>query len=181
MALEAQRVAQLLVAAPAESLDPLAPPAMLNDPTAAPALVVWRDLAPTLSVTGRLGKLDRLMFAGFCYWAALFAKASDDLARNGRSRLVRTVSGDKMPRRNPAVDDQREAWSRMVEMSAKFGLTPMDRAAVAKAAKGLDLDDDDELPFGGQRKPVEPAASGVVADGWADLIGPAPGAEAKAN
>jgi P27 family predicted phage terminase small subunit len=123
---EAEKLAALISAAPAESGDRLAPPTLLTDPRCAGALTVWREYAPKLAKLNLFTELDRHTFSIFCVYAAEFAAAQLDIMSNGYSTLVKTISGDKMPRINPSVKRRDRAQAIVLEMSTRFGLTPVD-------------------------------------------------------
>lgn len=163
---EAQRLAGLLAAAPAEGAGPLAPPAYIADPRLAPALTVWRELAPQLIASGRLQSLDRDMFAALCYWRAEWITAVDDILVNGYSFMGKAVAGGARPWTNPAVERRDTAWDQIVQLSAKFGLTPLDRIALNRGANDGLLADPD-LFSAGKPKPAEEA---IAPDSWAPLL-----------
>lgn len=172
---EAQRLAALLSAAPPETEGSLAPPAFIADPRLAPAAAVWRELVPQLEKSGRLHRLDRDMFAALCYWRAEWIAAVDDILTNGYSFMGKAVAGGSRPWTNPAVERRDTAWGEMMSLSAKFGLTPLDRLALGKGQRDGFLDDPDL--FGTPRKVAAAAASEapVPTDKWSSLLdGPAP-------
>ncbi len=162
---EADRLAALLSAAPPESDEPLSPPAFIKDRRLAPALAMWRELAKTLIATGRLGALDRFAFAMLCYWHGEWIKATDDILERGASFMVPATSGGERPWRNPSVDRQTLANDQIMTLSAKFGLTPLDRIALNKGRQYQS--DDDELPL--RHKPA-PQAEVEVPDDWAKRL-----------
>lgn len=127
----AEAMAKMLGTAPGRENDPLAPPVFL-DQRFAPALAVWNDYAPRLADRNLLDPLDRHTFALFCVWLGEFVTANEDIARNGYSRLVKTVSGDKMPRENHAVARRDTAMKYVLDLSKRFGLTPLDRYALIR-------------------------------------------------
>ncbi|MGO1079943.1 P27 family phage terminase small subunit [Inquilinus sp. CA228] len=129
---EAERLAALLAAAPAEAGDPLAPPAYLDNPLLAPAMTVWRDYAPQLARVNLLARTDRHSFALLCVYTGEWIAAHEDILANGYSVLVKTVSGDKMPRPNPSVERRDTAMTWVMKLSEKFGLTPLDRYRLFK-------------------------------------------------
>jgi phage terminase small subunit len=130
--LEAQRVAELLGAAPAEG-DAVAPPAILADgPLAAAAIAVWRDLAPKLSATHRLQAQHRPVFAMFCVYFAEWVLANEEVARHGHTQRVKTVAGGHMERMRPAVVVRDRAFQMVMGLSVRFGLTPSDEYSLFK-------------------------------------------------
>jgi P27 family predicted phage terminase small subunit len=170
---EAQKLAALLAAAPAESGDRLAPPALLADPRLAAALAVWREYTPRLARLNLFGKLDRHTFAIFCVYCAEFAAAQQDIMDNGYSRLVMTLSGDRMPRVNPSVDRRDTAQKIILEMAHRFGLTPLDQYALIRHQAGSGV------PAGGLFTAAPAPAGQATLDNdligsLADLDSPAP-------
>jgi P27 family predicted phage terminase small subunit len=126
---EAERLAKLLADAPA---DPVGAPSLLADARMAPALQVWKDYAPQLRNNNLLDATDRHTFAVFCVFMADFAAANEEILLKGYSVNVKTVSGDKMPRDNPAVSRREIAVKFILELSKRFGLTPLDRYQLMK-------------------------------------------------
>lgn len=137
---EAERLARLLAEAPAASDGRLAPPAFIADPRLAPALRFWKEHAPQLEALGTLEAIDRFTFAMFCVYVAEFIAAEDDILTKGYSVLVKTVSGDRMPRENPSVDRRDLAAKMILEMSRMFGLSKVDRLNISKLARGTALE-----------------------------------------
>lgn len=130
---EAERQATLL-AMPRESDETAdAPPAYLTDLRMAPAMAVWREYAPRLDKLHLLARLDRHTFALFCVYAAEFVVANEDILVKGYSVMVKTISGDKMPRENPSVGRRDHAAQMVLNLSSKFGLTPDDRNKLLRA------------------------------------------------
>jgi phage terminase small subunit len=138
---EAQRLADLLAAAPARPNDPASPPQFITDPRLKGALAVWEDHAPRLMRINLLDADYRHTFAMFCVYMADFVAANDEILRKGYSVNVRTVSGSMMPRENPSVSRRDVAADYILKLSAKFGLTPLDRYGLMK--------DQASLPAGG--------------------------------
>lgn len=129
---EAERLAALLAAAPADAGDPLAPPAFLDNQLLAPALSVWRDYAPRLVKVNLLEATDRYFFALLCVYTGEWLAAHEDILANGYSRMVKTVSGDRMPRESPSVGRRDIAMTWLMKLSPKFGMTPLDRFQLFK-------------------------------------------------
>lgn len=129
---EAERLAGLLAAAPAAGGDPLAPPSFLDNKLLAPALAVWRDYAPRLANNNLLERVDRYHFALFCVYMGEWLMAHEDILASGYSRMVKTVSGDLMPRESPSVGRRDIAMTWIMKLSPKFGLTPLDRFQLFK-------------------------------------------------
>lgn len=148
---EAERLAGLLVAArkdtPSESK-----PGFLADRRLAGASAMWDDYAPRLDRLHLLSQLDLHLFAMFCLYAAEFVAANDDVLTKGYSVLVKTISGDKMPRENPSVARRDFAAKMTLDLSSKFGLSPQDRHRLL--ASGA-MHFDDETLFGRAMPKVE--------------------------
>jgi phage terminase small subunit len=137
---EAQRLARLLTDAPPAFAGALAPPAFIADPRLAAAHRFWVDHAEQLRQLGTLENLDRMTFAMFCVYVADFIAAEDDILAKGYSVMVKTVSGDLMPRENPSVGRRDHAAKMVLEMSRLFGLSKIDRLNISKLARGTDLE-----------------------------------------
>lgn len=131
---EANRLAKLIASAPIEHGN-LAAPGLISDPRLAPALAFWREVVPLLEARHVLDSADRFQLAMLSYWWCEFVLASDDIMRRGYAVMVKTVSGDKMPRISKSVSRRGEAFDNIAELSTKFGLTPLDRYALHRAAK----------------------------------------------
>jgi len=123
---EAEAMAQLMVAPEHAATDPLAPPQFLDD-RFAPALAAWKEYAPLLAERKALDRMFRHTFALFCVWLGELVIANEDIAKNGYSKLVKTVSGDRMPRKNHSVERRDEAMKWVMQLSERFGFTPLDR------------------------------------------------------
>lgn len=152
---QADRLAKLLGDAPASSQDYLAPPALISDPRLKAAATVWAEYAPRLYELHLLARLDRHTFALFCIYVAEFAAANDDILDKGYSVAVKTVSGDKMLRKNPSVDRRDHAANMVMHLSEKFGLTPADRS---KLIRDQAMRFDENTLFGATRAPPPAAA-----------------------
>ena len=164
----AERLANMLASAPSEGDGTLAAPAFIHDERLKPALIVWRELAPHLERSGRLHAIDRDMFAALCYWRAEWIAGVDDIAVNGYAIMGKSTTGAPRPWTNPSVDRRDTAWAQMVALSAKFGLTPLDRIALNRASKTGDLDDAD-LFDGTAKKEPKHSEDTVVPGKWDDL------------
>lgn len=127
---EAERIAGLLANTPGETDDILSPPSFLNDPLVAPALKVWRDYAPELRRTHRLGALHRLHFAMFCVYMGDWITASEDIRRNGPWQNVETIAGGVMERTRPVVAWREICFRNAQDLSKDFGLTPREEYAL---------------------------------------------------
>jgi P27 family predicted phage terminase small subunit len=124
---DADKLAALVATSPIDGEAMPAPPALLRDPRLKPALAVWRELAPILAQRKVFEDTDRFQLALLCFWFAEFIVSANDILDRGYSVRVKTVSGDYMPRRNPAAGRRDHACEKISELSARFGLTPLDR------------------------------------------------------
>jgi P27 family predicted phage terminase small subunit len=164
--IEAERFAQMLSDAPKEGDDYLAPPRFIDDPRLAHAVTVWKEYAPRLDRMNLLARTDRHLFALFCVYVAEFVQANDDVLKRGYSVMVPTIAKDangkpgKMPRENPSVGRRDHAAEMMIELSVKFGLTPMDRAKLIRESA---VRFDEETLFGRRRESAPIAADAEVA------------------
>lgn len=152
---EAERQAALL--ALPRSDNAAEAPTYLTDPRLAPALAVWSEYAPRLDKLHLLAQLDRHTFGLFCIYAAEFVVANEDILAKGYSVMVKTISGDKMPRENPSVGRRDHAAKMVVAMSERFGLTPADRNRLLRDSA---MRFDDETLFGrALPQPEKPVAA----------------------
>lgn len=163
---ESERIAGLMAAAPTANGDPLAPPAFLDE-RFAPALAIWREYAPKLAETNRLGDMHRHTFALFCVYMGEWVAANEEIAVKGPSQRIKNVSGSYREVDRPAVARRATAFAAVMELSEHFGFTPHDEYALMKdqvAVGQLGL-------FGGHTKPAAGAtpqpelpAAGMPAD-----------------
>lgn len=166
--IEAETIAWLLKPRPEGSAD--LPPA-LQDELYAPAALIWRQLAPELRRTHRLPAESEHLLVMACIYAQEWYAATHDLHANGFAQNVKTVAGGMMERRRPKNFDRQQAYSNLVELSAKFGLTPVDmynlfrgQANAAMSNPGL---------FGDDRQPANPSPSSASAPAATEGEGPA--------
>lgn len=147
---DAARIAQLL----APVIGPIAElPAMLQEVRFAPAAALWKRLAPELRSTHRLPKESEFIFVQLCVYAQEWMTTTQDLHANGFTQSVETVKGGKMERRRPTTLDRQQAFSNVMDLSGRFGLTPhdlyslfKDQAAAAVRNPGLFGDQRQEQP-----------------------------------
>lgn len=133
---ESERIAKLLATAPVENSQPVAPPVFLKDARIKHALVIWKEYAGKLSRLNLLEETDRYVFAVFCVYMGEFVAANDEILKKGYSVMVKTISKDLMPRENPAVWRRDLAVKVIMELSKRFGLTPLDRFALVRDQAG---------------------------------------------
>jgi len=84
----------------------------------AAAKVEWRRIVPELRAVGLVTRLDRAGLSAYCLAWAELQEATQILGREGRI-LVSKV--------HPAVKLQRDAFTRLKQFLAEFGLTPASR------------------------------------------------------
>jgi P27 family predicted phage terminase small subunit len=149
---DAEKLAALIAASPIEGEAIPAPPAFIRDLRLKPALTMWRELAPLLAQRKVLEDSDRYQLALLCFWYAEFIVAADDVLRRGYSVRVKTVSGDFMPRKNPAAGRRDHAVEKISELSARFGLTPLDRFRLERWRSGQASDETDDLFASGEEQ-----------------------------
>lgn len=167
---KAERLARSLADAPVLDGSPaLTPPAFIADPRLAPALRFWGDMSPHLVKIGTLQHVDRFAFAMLCVYAADFVEAQDDILAKGYSVMVKTISGDRMPRENPSVWRRDFAAKMVLDMSKAFGLTKLDRMNLTRAENRSALSPlfPHEPPDADAPKPADPGG-----DLWRGLLRP---------
>lgn len=174
---EAERLAGLLVSVRSQTPSE-GKPGYLLDARLKPASAMWDDYAPRLDRLDLLSQLDLHLFGMFCIYAAEFVAANEDVLVKGYSVLVKTISGDKMPRENPSVARRDYAAKMTLDLSSKFGLSPQDRHRLLAAGA---MHFDDETLFGRVVQRTAPAAGENASEGApaAEPI-PAPVAEGSA-
>ena len=152
---EAEARASLLVPKILEASSPsLAPPAYLAEPVMIEALTIWREKVAVLTERNLYNAaLDRELLAAYCVYAAEFVLADREIRRDGYQRLVKTQSGDYMPRRHLAVDRRDVAFRMMAELSSRFGFTAADRQKIERYESQREL-----LPPMTQETPAVAAA-----------------------
>lgn len=101
------------------------------------ARAVWAEVAPTLPV-GTLTAADVPMFGVLCTALARYREAAALIARDGV-----LIPGARGVVKHPAAQLARDAAQQALALSARFGLTPVDRdrlrSPVADSAPGADL------------------------------------------
>lgn len=115
---------------------PLAPPALFGLEEFEGAIRVWNEIAPTLRQRNLLDRLDRQTLAMYCYYVDQFWGAVTAIAEKGEEQRVKTVAGGYMMRRNPALDRRDKAAGIVLDLSQRFGLTPLDRHKLIREMSG---------------------------------------------
>lgn len=171
---EAARIADLLADAPPLPDHSIPPPMFLTGPLLAAAGRVWRDTTAHLDALNLYGSSDKYLLAAFCVYVAEFVQANEEIIAKGYSVMVKTISGDAMPRVNPAVDRRDTAFKFMVELSRSFGFTPRHMHELTKLQKASDV-----LPLFAPpvaaAEPSDEATADPAAKEWSSLLDePAP-------
>lgn len=96
---------------------------------------VWERLAPVLVAKGRLEKEYEDSFAAFCVVAGQVVRSASDIAIMGTYYEVKTRNGMQQKHRVAWVQLQ-QAIAVMNQLSARFGLTPVDDARLKGGAQG---------------------------------------------
>lgn len=159
--LETERLAGLMAAAPAAGADPLSPPAFLDE-RFGPALAIWREYAPKLAATNRLGELHRHTFALFCVYMGEWVAANEEIVTKGATQRIKNVSGSYREVDRPAVSRRATAFAAVMELSEHFGFTPHDEYALMKdqvAMGQLGLFGGHKPAAGAAPQPEQPAAA----------------------
>jgi P27 family predicted phage terminase small subunit len=122
---------------------------------------VWLDTIPLLAARGLIDALDKHALAMLCVYVGEFVAANEEVLRNGFTTRVKTVSGDYMLRENPAVSIRDTAQKVVLDISKRFGLTPLDRAYLTKVQKGADIEPNlfDHPAPAAAEEPVDPATA----------------------
>jgi P27 family predicted phage terminase small subunit len=85
---------------------------------------LWNRLSPKLCDLGLLTELDRETFALLCEAWQDYVELRDQI----KEPLIKTMSGNTI--QNPLIGMMNKTHKRFVDMSARFALTPRDRAAL---------------------------------------------------
>lgn len=96
---------------------------------------VWERLAPVLINKGRLEPEYEDSFAAFCIMAGQVVRSASDIAIMGTYYEVKTRNGMQQKHRTAWVQLQ-QAIAIMNQLSARFGLSPVDDARLKGGAQG---------------------------------------------
>ena len=102
------------------------PPDYLNDEASGH----WRFLAPTLYREGLLSYLDVDSFAQYCAEWATWKEAQADVDNEGITIWRDSSRGYKTLGVNPARHVVSDCLTKLKDLRAKFGLTPLDRRSI---------------------------------------------------
>jgi|SRR5271167_2419551 len=94
---------------------------------------VWRRLAPDLVDKGCLTAWDVDLFGAFCVSVAQYSEARQLVAKRGATG----VGSQDQPVVSPYLRVQAMALAAMLKLSARFGLTPADRAGLVVSPPGV--------------------------------------------
>lgn len=129
--LRAGRVNPAEPQAPAMELGAKAP-AWVKGPKARAA---WRDLVKLLTDQRVLTVMDSMALGLLVDAFEDYLASGEDIATEGPYYWSKTEGGGSIRRRNPAVEDRKDAWLRIERMLGKFGMNPSDRAKVKITAE----------------------------------------------
>lgn len=101
----------------------------------------WNELSVELSRLGLLGKIDRGVLAGACWWYAKFRKAAGHVHRRGLTE--KTPNNGRQA--SPDFKIARDAWREYTTAVAAFGVTPSARTRLVAAGQHDDDDDFEKL------------------------------------
>ena len=90
----------------------------------------WKRLAPMLVNAGVLGETDLMAFRILCETYAEWITLTNYLRRHGRTYEIITKGGDVMVYDRPEVAGVKTARNDFLKYSARFGITPSDRAKI---------------------------------------------------
>lgn len=154
---------------------PLSPPVLFGLEELAGAVRIWTELSSLLSRRNILdGQLDRHHLAMFCYYTDAWWQAVAQLAAEGKTQRVKTTAGGYMIRTHPAIRERDDAAKMMMDLSVRFGLTPLDRHKLVREIAGAGA------PVGGllggeaaeqEALPIEPGAAGGDPDAITGFAG----------
>lgn len=96
----------------------------------------WDQIADELAGIGLLTVIDRTSLEALCVSYAIWRDAISDCEENGYTiTQERTHGGGPVRVKNPSFVIAKEALQDFVRISAKFGMTPSDRAGLATGGK----------------------------------------------
>lgn len=95
----------------------------------------WGDLVRLLTPAKILTVLDPLALGLLVDAFADYLAATEDIDEEGPYYWSTTEGGGKIRRRNPAMDDRKDAWLRVERLLSKFGMTPADRSKIKIVAE----------------------------------------------
>ncbi|MCX5518460.1 phage terminase small subunit P27 family [Kaistia defluvii] len=127
---------KILAEAPPASSDALSPPLLFGLDEFAGAVQIWNEYVPELRRRNVLDRLDRHSMAMFCYYLDRFWSAVKRLAQDGETQRVRTTSGGYRIHDHPAVAHRDDAAKIVMDLSVRFGFTPLDRYKLIREMVG---------------------------------------------
>lgn len=96
---------------------------------------IWERLAPILINKGRLEPEYEESFMGFCFMAGQAQRLYAKIAEEGTEYEVETRNG-KQQKHSPSWIQVQQAIAHMNQISARFGLSPVDDARLKGGAQG---------------------------------------------
>lgn len=144
------------------------PAFMADDPQYAGVAAVWRHHAELLKTRNFWGAAFIAPFTAFCIYYDEFIAADREVKAKGFGVEGKSTSGGQRFWRNPAIDVRDHAINRVMELSTRYGFTPLDmyklerESAAAGGGRGAGAGASStggQLPLGkGDGDAVEPPA-----------------------
>lgn len=181
----ASHLSDLLATAPATPECPIAPPKFITGPLLAASARVWSEVSAHLDSLNLYSPVDKYLLAAFCVYVSEFVAANEEVMTKGYAVNVKTISGDFMPRANPAVGRRDDAFKAVLELSKHFGFTPRhlhELIGLQKRSEYGPLFDSPKPPAGQAATPDDAPPADPVAAKWQALLDdPAIATATKAN
>ena len=138
---------------------------MANDPQYAGAKAIWEFHAPLLRDRNFWEPEFIAPFTGFCIYYDEFLAADREVKDKGWGVEGKSTNGGNRFWRNPAVDVRDHAFSRVMELSARYAFTPMDMYRLERESAAANM--------GGKRPPAPgatPAPPLATTDGGGEQL-----------
>ena len=88
----------------------------------------WNRAVPELRRLGLLARIDRAMLVMWCETWAIFVQADRDIQDKGSTRTLTTSNYEEV---RPSVAIRFAAIAKLMQLSARFGMSPSDRAKMS--------------------------------------------------
>ncbi len=149
-------------------------PAFVSDKRMPAAAAVWRQLMDALPDEMRVVRSpERIMLGMLAYYCVEWIEAVDDLAVHGHYERTETGAGGVKIVTNPSVQRRTIAHRAIVDLSARFGLTPLDLERL-KASVSASADKTPASKPRGKKQAKPSPEETPTKDDWSGLIGPVP-------
>lgn len=112
------------------------------------AIALWREILPEALRMNFIKATDRAAFARYCQTLARYWEAEKSIGKKSVN-LVKTVSGDMMPRINPWVVIRDRLELRLLALEDRLGFSPMARQSYLRGLVS-GSSPAPELPLGGE-------------------------------